>query len=293
MDNDFPEQRNLIIIIVNYKSFVKVNEFLREYKTPVGIITRFVIVDSFYDLEEQNNIEKIVDKNNHLIINFLKSKENLGYAGGNNKAYDLILKNNWKGNILILNPDVQIDSNSILKLYRSLRDDIAIVTPRTLGLNDVVLYDVISLKGFFSHLKARSIIGLHNTDYAVGCCLMINRTFLEKNNFEKLFKTEYFMYWEEVDFSFRVLDLNYRCVCNNDSFIVREENPPSSMLNQIYFLLRNSFYIKKYYPSKFTTFEHLYYILYYFLVSLKYMIKLRNINILIKYFKGLNDGFKL
>ena len=287
------QKKNLVIIIVNYCSSPEIKNFLSSYKSPKKIQTRFVIVDSFYSDYEFKKLYKVVNENSQLDIDLLKSNKNIGYAGGNNKAYNFILKNNIKGNILIINPDIKINSSSIEKLYETLKNKIVIASPRTFNDSNLHLYDTVKLNGFITEYKNILKNGIYETDYSPGSCLMISRFFLENYNFKELFKSEYFMYWEEVDLCLKIRELKFKCVCNNTSFAYRKNNPPTASISQTYFMLKNSFRIKKYYPNNFNKVDHIMYVIRFFLISIKYSYKLKNIKILNSFYKGLIDGFKL
>jgi len=170
----------------------------------------------------------------HLVIN----EDNYGYAGGNNKGFDYLQKNDLDGDILILNPDITVQSNTLSALVNAKqKTNAGAVMIRTYDENSEHLYDSVKLNGFKQtyHFSDDDIC---TTDYAAGSCFLLDREVINQIG---LFDERYFMYWEEVDLSLRIKQQAKKIVSTTASFIIRKSNPKERSANAMCFSTRNSF----------------------------------------------------
>ena len=98
---------DLTIIIVNYKSWEKLEQCLESIKNQKNITIQTIVVDNF---SNDNKLKYF--RNLHKEVNWIESKNNLGFAKACNiGAFESESK--W---LLFLNPDTILDSNSLSSL---------------------------------------------------------------------------------------------------------------------------------------------------------------------------------
>jgi GT2 family glycosyltransferase len=241
------------IIILNWNSSKDTLELVQSIFNFSFKEYRIIIVDNNSDIENKNILKQFVDKYNNIFL--ILNKNNKGYTGGNNAGYNYIVKNKLDGNILILNPDIRIQKDTLFKLNKSMDTDVGIVTCTAYNENGYKLYDYIKLSGLQQEwLETEKLI--IETDYAAGSCMLINRNLIDNIG---LFDNDFFLYWEEVDLAFRTIKNNYKILSITDTYVIRKENSNERSINSIYYLTRNIFliYYKYSFISKIDIFLYL------------------------------------
>ena len=111
-------QQNLTIVIVSFKS----NHVIHNCINSIDKNIRIIVVDNSNDQQFVENLE-IKYKNVKCVL----SSENLGMGAGNN----LGIKNVNSDYVLILNPDVILNKNTIEELITASRNllDFAVIAP--------------------------------------------------------------------------------------------------------------------------------------------------------------------
>ena len=164
---------------------------------------------------------------------------------GNNRGYEYLRQNNLDGDILILNPDVLISENTLeqLKIVLDSNNTVGAVMCRTVDDREKILYDYISMDGLDQKwlISDRDFVA---TDYVAGSCMLLKREVIDKIG---LFNEKFFMYWEEVDLSFRIKKFGFKLFSTIQTKIVRKENDKSRSFNMNFYMTRNLFLMKKLY----------------------------------------------
>lgn len=210
-----------------------------------------------------NSSQKFFDqyKNNHKIT-LLKTKSNLGYAGGNNFAIKKALLINYDY-VLIANNDILVSADFLEKLVETgQKNPSSVLFPKIyfapgyeyhqdryqkkelgrviwalggkIDWNNVyasnIAIDEVD-RGQFDHKDLK-------IDFISGCCLLVPSSAFKKIG---LFDSKYFLYLEDVDFSQRAKKFGYKLHLVPDS-IIWHLNSASSRPNshlQNYFITRN------------------------------------------------------
>ena len=163
-------------------------------------------------------------------INFIQSNQNLGFAGGNNLAIPQA-----KGEyVYLLNNDTIVPENHIQILVNALNCNLetGVVCPKIKLYDDP---DIIQFAGFtqMSAITIRNkIIGFAEKDcgqynqrkqtaYAHGAAMMIRREVIEKVG---LMNENYFLYYEEIDWSTRIRKSGYSIEYIPETFILHKES---------------------------------------------------------------------
>ncbi len=189
---------DITLIIVCFNSYKLIKKNLSE-------ISKFktIIVDNSKSDEIRLLVKGV--KN----IKYIKTKKNLGYGKGNN----LGVSESKTPFILILNPDILVESKSIKILYNSYfnYENVGILAPslydnnnnrRSNGSLSYINKEKISKKNILNNQKAEG-----NTCYqfVVGCAFLIKKDFFDKiGGFDK----DLFMYFEDNDICDKTLEKN-------------------------------------------------------------------------------------
>lgn len=180
-------------------------------------------------------------------VKILENGRNLGYAGGNNKGIRCLLDSGAKY-IFILNPDTQIEKNTIKYLFEAMEKDssVGISGPKILDRERKIWSagGVLDKKRF-----SGGLIGLgeknkdqysnnSQVDYIPGTALMVRREVFEKVG---LFYGDYFIYYEDTELSLRARKAGYKTMYVSKAVIHHLESSSfgkASSAHQ-YFMARN------------------------------------------------------
>ncbi|MBR76464.1 MAG: glycosyl transferase family 2 [Flavobacteriales bacterium] len=162
--------------------------------------------------------ELLFKKHNNKLI-FVQSKKNNGFAAGNNVGIKYILQNDPKSFCWMLNNDTVVKRNSLLKLVQFQKKN-------SLGLTGSVLYhyekkDIVQAVGgkvnkFFgttSHITNKYV---NKIDYVIGASCLISPKVL---NSVGLLNEDYFLYYEDVDYSYKIKNQGYKIGFSVESIV--------------------------------------------------------------------------
>jgi GT2 family glycosyltransferase len=187
------------VLIVNWNSGEQCLQLVNSLVKSEFAKYRIVMIDNAsgeLDLLKLKNCEEIANLY-HVDFHMILKSVNLGYAGGNNAGFDYLKNENLPGDILILNPDITLQPNTLSVMSNVLNQDgIAGVMARTLSDEGKLMYDYFSMNGFVQkwlYAKNNSTV---ETDYLAGSCMLLNRKLIDRLG---LFDDTFFLYWEEVD----------------------------------------------------------------------------------------------
>lgn len=183
-------------------------------------------------------------------ITIIKSKKNLGFAGGNNLAISKAIENG-SDTILLLNNDVNATESNISKLLGILRarPDIAVVGPRLrMGMSVYAGGRDIG-RNVSTYVPWSAGMGddmVVEVDYVPGTAFMVRSTALERAG---LLDEDFFFSGEIADLCRRMRDLGMRCCVYTGAEVAHDIDPSSSQMRNTlyaYYSTRNRFlYIKK------------------------------------------------
>lgn len=274
------------IFLLNWQSLNSIKKRLQEIND-IKEDLRIIVINN--DSESLQAIDMICINNYHE-LHVVNNGYNLGYAGGNNAGYEYLKKYNLDGDVIIANPDVSLSEKVIHSLLdaRELEKFGAAMTAAH-NENGTVLYRYIMMSGFIQKWKCDLESDFCITDYVAGSLFIISREVLDKIG---LFDERYFLYWEEVDLSFRIKDAGYELYSLPSISILRETNSLPRTINALYYLSRNSFLLKFKFPKRFKKFDIIIYLFKMFVLGLKISLRSRTVQPLINVFKGFIDGLK-
>lgn len=284
------------IIVLHYGS---VEDTLRCLKSLEGLTNAddivVYVVDNGTDKLNKNMLRELSIK-----YKFIKNKENLGYAGGNNVGIRQALKDNNRY-ILLLNNDATVDPKLLTELQ-------GVIEKENVGIAGCVITYTGSKKIWFAGgiLNRTLCLTMHkrmnqlfqpgkapktsSVDFITGAALLTKREVFKKVG---LLPENYFLYWEDVDFCFKAAGKGYKCVLLNKPLVKhsvsaasgkRGSNALSPM--RAYYYSRNPFIFMKENHLPLTTG-----ILGQLLIHLPYsMLMLSSFDSFKAYLKGLAEG---
>ncbi|GAA3533808.1 hypothetical protein AFL01nite_21380 [Aeromicrobium flavum] len=188
------------VVVVNYGS----SELLRQNlaSIPFSAETVVVVVDNHSSAAERSTVRALIDQRSWVGV---YPQANLGFGGGCNVGVEEALARGVT-RILLLNPDASIDAPSVARLESAVRDrPLSLVAPTILtGTGAVwsagtdVLLDSGDMRAW-----ARRVEGERRLPWLSGACLMLSAELWRRiGGFEE----DYFLYWEDVDLSAKVLE---------------------------------------------------------------------------------------
>jgi len=161
----------------------------------------------------------------------IESKENLGYAGGNNLGIKYALEQGAEY-VLILNNDTVISPDLLDKLVAVAESDpnIGAVSPAIKeSTGETVYYGKVSwLKSELKHSTTKPTQKyLNNKEYLIGAAILIKRSALEK---VEGFSEAYFLYFEDADLSQRLQRAGLRLKVVPEAVIEHQVGASTSQL---------------------------------------------------------------
>jgi len=188
----------VLISIVNWMNYWDTIECVSLCKLQKYKNIEIAVIDN---ASQNNSIVKI--KESHPDIVIIKSTSNNGFAAGHKKAYQYAKKKNFDV-IWLLNPDARIFEETLVNLVDSyIKNGLAIygsITVDTNGNNLSTENIPKGISGFKIEAQTITDKNLYQTDFVCGSSFFIPMEVTRKIGF---ISTRYFMYVEEVDYSYK------------------------------------------------------------------------------------------
>ncbi|WP_214071552.1 glycosyltransferase family 2 protein [Mucilaginibacter sp. dw_454] len=237
---------------------------------------------------------------------YIDNKENLGFAEGNNRALRYSIEEGYTYSLL-LNTDTLVDEDIVFKLRQHLDKHAkgAAVQPAIYWMHDHT--SIWNGKGSFNKLSGNTpsskklpdpglVEGFEQADWVTGCCVLLRNDALQKGG---LLNKRFFLYYEDVDLSFRLRECGYELHYLPDCKMYHEAGASATSKNKEgslspiihYYVCRNHIWILRRYGNALFYPVNLLYNGAYYLSLLAYFILRRRkqkAGFLIKAFK---DGF--
>ncbi len=257
----------------------------------VNAILNYLNNDSFYsiDLIQNENLSNFTKTNDSNIV-FILNENNSGFAGGNNVALNYIKDNVPTGYVMLLNNDTIVTSDLLMGLVTKFNesDDTGFV-----GANHYYYHD----KNRMQTVGGGSIDMVHGEcmaittngitdefDFLTGSCILMSCEVLRMVG---VLSEDYFMYWEDVDWSTCARNLGYKLRISDVGCIYHKEGASIKSLSRIYYHTRNRILYMKKYTTGLTYYKFIIYIALYVLKE-----SFTNINQNKEYSKTLLKGLK-
>lgn len=233
------------ILILNWNSSTLVVDMIGKFQQAVESDRQFRVIVVDNDLKSNADLY-LKDDFNGCELYYIWNRDNLGYAEGNNRGISFIKDNGLTGNVVIVNPDVDVGYSDVLKMDSICKGNIGGVMCSAKTPSGKKLYSSLKLQGLTQSWIIKGS-GVVSTDYLAGSLMVINASVLQDPNVmegKNLFDPRYFLYWEEVDLSKRLLNAGYLLKSDSDVEVVRSPNSSDRVGKSFYYLNRNIFLLK-------------------------------------------------
>lgn len=209
----------LAVIVVNYGSAGLLAQNLVQVANDAPGAT-IVVVDNYTTVDEAHRVRELCRSQRW---EFVPSPVNLGFGGGMNLGAEHALRGGAT-TLLLLNPDARIDTDSMSRLYATVSDDprtlAAPVIHTTTGRVWFAGTDLHLDRGYMLASRKRAADSAQVFSWLTGACLMISSSlWVTVGGFDE----KYFLYWEDVDICWRIVDAGGRLVVLTEASAIHDE----------------------------------------------------------------------
>ncbi|SBS71217.1 glycosyltransferase family 2 protein [uncultured Microbacterium sp.] len=205
-------------VVVNYGSSSLLEKNLIQSVFSCGPDS-VVVVDNFTTDEERTRMRALAARESWALV---EPVENLGFGGGMNLGVARALELGAR-EFLLLNPDARIEAQAWLVMLAALSPD-ALVAPRVVdGAGqtwfdgaDVYLADGLTM----SAARRARRPDEPRWEWLTGACLLLTDALWARVGG---FDEDYFLYWEDVDLSRRVVAAGGRLIVAHEAVVVHDE----------------------------------------------------------------------
>jgi GT2 family glycosyltransferase len=203
----------IAVVVVNFGSSTLLRTNLVPLSTALDGAT-VVVVDNHSSTAEADHIRALADHHGWVAI----FEDNVGFGSGMNEGVAAAVGMGCDC-MLLLNPDATIDADTVRRLAAEARaEPMTLVSPTILRPDGRIWFggSWLSLTDGRTSATAR---GDDRIAWLSGACLMVSATLYEMLGG---FDDDYFLYWEDIDLSFRVLEAGGRLLVMDDYHAVHD-----------------------------------------------------------------------
>ena len=238
------------IILLNYNGLKDTSECLESLKKINFENFEIIVVDN----DSKNNEADILENNFKNFAKIIKSKENTGFAEGNNIGIRYALNNNHEY-ILILNNDTIVQPDFLKNIVlTSLESKADMVSPK---IYDYYHKDKIDRLGQ-TYTKSGLCYDRKDNKYKLfslsACCALYSSKLLNSIvDHDNYYDPDFFMYAEDFDLGFRTILMGYKAAISDQAIIFHKGSASAGKKSDfsLHYLHRNSMWVVlKNLPSK-------------------------------------------
>lgn len=220
---------------------------------------------------------------------YIDNQQNLGFAEGNNRALEYSIDKNYTYS-LVMNTDTEVDSNLVacLLTHMDSHPEAAAVQPAIYWMYDKT--KIWNGEGRFNPFIGKTVSDLtvpdaealktyKKAEWVTGCCMLLRNSALERSG---LFNKQFFLYFEDVELSFRLRDAGFEvhylpsCKMYHEAGVSAKVAAPKKegTLSPVihYYTSRNHIWILRRYGNPWCFPVYLVYNGYYYLAVLCYLL---------------------
>jgi len=195
---------SLAVVVVNFGSSVLLEENLQPLSRSAKNM-HVVVVDNYTDASEQTRVATLAKREGW---QYVLSATNRGFGGGMNLGVSRAQQNGCT-HFLLLNPDAVIVADQMARLLAVVTaHPLTLVSPRIVRPDGTVWFDGSDLYLDDGRVRAtrkrENFVSARVSPWLSGACLLISD---ELWNRVGGFCDDYFLYWEDVELSHRVLQV--------------------------------------------------------------------------------------
>lgn len=170
---------------------------------------------------------------------FIRNEENLGFAAGNNVGIRFALER-MADFVVLLNNDTEVEKDFLEKLVA-----MALRQPEA-GILSPVIFDGNTRQIWFAggqlnwwtmkakHETAARTEEFYETDFITGCAMLVRKEVFREIG---LLDEDYFLYWEDADFSWRARKAGFKLGVVSDSWVYHFEKSERKREQKLYWLV--------------------------------------------------------
>ncbi len=204
----------MAIVVVNFGSHRLLADGLGQVPLPDGC--GVVVVDNFSSAEEREAIDRLCTEHGWELVPLA---DNAGFGAGVNAGVRRSLAGG-ASSLLLLNPDVDLTPDVLAALREHVeREPMSLVSPRLVTPDGEVEFagSMLDLSDGRIGGRVRSTAGADVIAWLPATCLAAHRDLLERVGG---FDEPYFLYWEDVDFSYRCSQAGAQLAVRDDLAVV-------------------------------------------------------------------------
>ncbi len=183
------------------------------------------------------SLEEIKHYFSQLVI--IKNSQNIGFSAGNNIGIKYALERG-ADYVWLLNNDTQVTISSLSKLMRATQRNksVGISSPTIIQKNTSRIWfsggkiNWLTMKSFHQVKKLQQ--DYLSSDFISGCAMLIKVSVFKTTG---LLDEDYFLYWEDADFSVRAKKAGYQLLVSAHSQIYHQEKSNEQNPYKIYWLV--------------------------------------------------------
>ena len=227
------------IILLNYNGYTDTTACIKSLRKITYSDYTIVVVDNN---SCDGSYEKLERENPDCV--FLQTGYNRGFSAGNNVGIKYALENG-ADYIMMVNNDTEV-APDFLDIMISKANENTVVTPCIYFYSNP--QEVWYAAGRINHRRCTVYNGDKNesayVDYASGCCLLMPRKVIEQVG---MWAEEYFMYYEDMDYSLRILKNGFKILYEKDARVYHKVGRTAGVQSRlaIYYNVRNRLYVIK------------------------------------------------
>ena len=215
-------QKRVAIILLNWNSYEHTSNCIASLQLCTPQYFDIILVDN--GSSDNSGLEL---HRQYPFVKYLPSLENRGFAGGNNLGFRYALAHQYEY-VLMLNNDVFVDPNFLDELvnYLDAHPTVAAIQPKIFFNHDrTKLWNggsyFLSWFGWTyskKYMRSESVdqSNFQQVDWITGCALLTRTSILNELG---LLNERFFIYYEDVDFSFRLRAAGYTLIFHPRSII--------------------------------------------------------------------------
>lgn len=229
----------IYIVLLNYKGFEDTSACIESLYRIDYPKYKIIVVDN---CSSDGSVERLQAKYGDVI--FLLAPNNNGFSAGNNIGIHYAL-NHGANYVLMLNNDTVVKPDFLTQMVNVANDD-TVVTPSIYYYDEP--HDIWYADGHINYNRCTVGNGTDlkskYCDYASGCCLLMPRKVLETVGD---WAEEYFMYYEDMDYSLRVIEHGFRIFYCKDAVVYHKVGRSAGRRSKlsIYYNVRNRLYVMR------------------------------------------------
>lgn len=231
------KEKSVFIILLNYKGYEDTTACIKSLQKINYENYHIIVVDN---CSGDGSYERLRDENKECIV--ILADGNNGFSAGNNIGIRYAM-DHGADYVMLLNNDTEVKSTFLEKMLET-ADDTTVVTPSIYYYSEP--NEIWYADGRINYSRCTVSNGDDKEskycNYASGCCLLIPRNIIEKVGY---WAEEYFMYYEDMDYSIRILQNGFKIFYNKDAVVYHKVGRTAGRKSElsIYYNVRNRLYV--------------------------------------------------